>query len=192
MSNGFLPRRWFAALAVACFAFAVEAPAAVAQATATTMCKDGTTSASSGRGACSGHGGIDRSASKGAPASTSAKAKAQVACTDGTTSNAGRGACSHHGGVATATSSNATAAPAPTRVAPTSPTLPASVPQQSPARTRSEAKSQAPNTTARSGGGEDNNPSGAIAQCKDGMYSHAKHRRGACSRHGGVGKWMST
>jgi hypothetical protein len=35
-----------------------------------------------------------------------------------------------------------------------------------------------------------NNPSGAIAQCKDGGYSHAAHRSGACSRHGGVSKWM--
>lgn len=30
---------------------------------------------------------------------------------------------------------------------------------------------------------------GAIAQCKDGSYSHAQHRTGACSRHGGVAKW---
>jgi len=37
---------------------------------------------------------------------------------------------------------------------------------------------------------EDHNPAGAIAQCKDGVYSHAKVRTGACSRHGGVAKWM--
>jgi len=37
---------------------------------------------------------------------------------------------------------------------------------------------------------EDHSPAGAIAQCKDGMFSHAKGRAGACSRHGGVGKWM--
>jgi hypothetical protein len=30
----------------------------------------------------------------------------------------------------------------------------------------------------------------AIAQCKDGLYSHARQHRGACSRHGGVAKWM--
>lgn len=36
---------------------------------------------------------------------------------------------------------------------------------------------------------EDKNPAGAIAQCKDGTYSHAKGRTGACSRHGGVAKW---
>ena len=37
---------------------------------------------------------------------------------------------------------------------------------------------------------EDRDPAGAIAQCKDGIYSHAKGRTGACSRHGGVGKWL--
>src|SRR5690242_4952875 len=36
---------------------------------------------------------------------------------------------------------------------------------------------------------EDKNPAGAIAQCKDGTYSHAKNRTGACSKHGGVAKW---
>jgi hypothetical protein len=36
---------------------------------------------------------------------------------------------------------------------------------------------------------EDKNPAGAIAQCKDGTYSHAKTHTGACSRHGGVAKW---
>jgi hypothetical protein len=35
-----------------------------------------------------------------------------------------------------------------------------------------------------------NNAAGAIAQCKDGSYSHAAHRSGACSRHGGVAKWL--
>lgn len=37
-------------------------------------CKDGTTSPHGGRGACSGHGGIDKSASAGAPASVAAPA----------------------------------------------------------------------------------------------------------------------
>ena len=36
----------------------------------------------------------------------------------------------------------------------------------------------------------DNNPAGATAQCKDGSYSHSKDRRGACSHHGGVAKWI--
>jgi len=45
-----------------------------------------------------------------------------------------------------------------------------------------------PATTAKAA--ENNNPAGAIAQCKDGTYSHAKTHTGACSRHGGVGKWL--
>jgi hypothetical protein len=31
---------------------------------------------------------------------------------------------------------------------------------------------------------------GASAQCKDGSFSHAQHRTGACSHHGGVAKWL--
>jgi hypothetical protein len=48
-------------------------------------------------------------------------------------------------------------------------------------------------TTAASGEGArvNSNPNGAIATCRDGMYSHAAHRAGACSRHGGVSKWMA-
>ena len=36
---------------------------------------------------------------------------------------------------------------------------------------------------------ENRNAVGAIAQCKDGLYSHAAHRDGACARHGGVAHW---
>jgi len=45
-------------------------------------------------------------------------------------------------------------------------------------------------STSRNAGGVDSNPAGATAQCKDGTYSHAKTHQGACSRHGGVAKWM--
>jgi hypothetical protein len=33
-------------------------------------------------------------------------------------------------------------------------------------------------------------PSGATAQCRDGSYSFSQSRRGTCSHHGGVGKWL--
>lgn len=46
-----------------------------------------------------------------------------------------------------------------------------------------------PKATPAAASTENNNPAGAIAQCKDGTYSHAKNRTGACSRHGGVAKW---
>ncbi|MFL5607829.1 MAG: DUF3761 domain-containing protein [Gemmatimonadaceae bacterium] len=29
-----------------------------------------------------------------------------------------------------------------------------------------------------------------MAKCKDGLYSHARSRRGACGHHGGVATWM--
>jgi hypothetical protein len=168
-----------------------------------TVCKDGSTSAVTGRGACSGHGGVDAKATAAAKdaakaqtkaaakaaksaAKTETKAKAdagaEVECSDGTMSKGGRGACSGHGGVKR--SAAATAAPS----------LPAAVPPSSPARTRSEAKSQAPSAREAakpsSKRGEDNDATGAIAQCKDGLYSHAANRQGACSRHGGVAKWL--
>lgn len=33
-------------------------------------------------------------------------------------------------------------------------------------------------------------PAGATAQCRDGSYSFSQSRRGTCSHHGGVGKWL--
>jgi len=102
--------------------------AAYAQTAATSvLCKDGTTSTTTGKGACSHHGGVNKSgtatgstaasgsgaaASSAAPATpsaapaapsapaSSASGSGSVLCKDGTTSTTtGRGACSHHGGV---------------------------------------------------------------------------------------------
>lgn len=33
-------------------------------------------------------------------------------------------------------------------------------------------------------------PPGASAQCQDGTFSFSKHRRGTCSWHGGVARWL--
>ncbi len=33
-------------------------------------------------------------------------------------------------------------------------------------------------------------PAGASAQCADGTYSFSQHRRGTCSHHGGVARWL--
>jgi hypothetical protein len=68
---------------------------------------------------------------------------------------------------------------------------PAAAPAATP-RASGKAKARANSNSAvvsGSGAAEDNNPAGAIARCKDGLYSHAKNRRGACSRHGGVASW---
>jgi hypothetical protein len=140
------------------------------------VCKDGATSTASGRGACSGHGGVDAAKTAAAKA---ASAPAQVTCADGTMSPGGRGACSHHGGIRPAT---AVTAPAP--VAPVPNVIPAR-PVPPAAATRTTAATR-PSTHR----GEDNDPTDAIAQCKDGMYSHAANHRGACSKHGGVSKFL--
>ncbi|MFI4890284.1 MAG: DUF3761 domain-containing protein [Steroidobacterales bacterium] len=82
-----------------------------AQATvAATTCKDGTTSTAKGRGACSGHGGVQKAAAAPAKAAAApapaaatgaAPAGATAKCKDGTYSMAKhhQGACSKHGGV---------------------------------------------------------------------------------------------
>jgi large subunit ribosomal protein L22e/Meckel syndrome type 1 protein len=51
------------------------------------------------------------------------------------------------------------------------------------------AAASAPTMASSSKKSDDHNPAGAIAQCKDGTYSHAKSHSGACSHHGGVAKW---
>src|SRR5256714_15126575 len=89
---------------------------------AAAICKDGTTSVATGRGACSGHGGVDRKAvahqkkvvkreTRAAKAVTRTTAGKQVTtiCMDGTTSNStGRGTCAGHGGARAAEATSAT------------------------------------------------------------------------------------
>jgi hypothetical protein len=36
----------------------------------------------------------------------------------------------------------------------------------------------------------DRAPAGATAKCRDGTYSFSQSRRGTCSWHGGVAKWL--
>ncbi len=142
----------FLATAVALIALAISGGRLSAQGT-TSVCKDGTTSATSGKGACSGHGGVDAKATaaaskKGArPAPTAAKTTAATA---------------------------AKSAPATVDPAAASKTAPA-------------AKS-APATKTASASEKD--PKDAVAKCKDGTYSHQATHQGACSRHGGVEKFL--
>lgn len=161
-------------------------PAAVsaqAPAGSTGKCKDGTyTTAKTQRGACSRHGGVGQwtgAASAAAPAaaaaatpaaaapSSSAPANATGKCKDGTftTAKTQRGACSRHGGVGEWMGAGAAATAAPAEA---------------------PAPASAPASTAAPAGG----PSDATAMCNDGTYSHAQHRRGACSRHKGVKQWL--
>jgi Protein of unknown function (DUF3761) len=177
----------------------LASPAAWASQATALKCKDGTTSASTGRGACSGHGGVDKTASKAASktvktqekvaktvAKTTPGAQVTQMCADGTTSNStGRGACSGHGGVRGAAATSKTTGVPIAAAATATPPKPGKV-YNKPITT------PAPKTTSVAGSGarEDKNPAGAIAQCKDGMYSHSKNRTGTCSKHGGVAKWL--
>ena len=137
-------RNWILATAIAAVA-TIQTGSLQAQAAAT-ICKDGTTSVSSGRGACSGHGGVNKKATKH-----------QKKAVKGEVKSADQAA--------------------------TSATPRASV------RAKARANSNSA-VVSGSGAAEDNNAAGAIARCKDGLYSHARNRRGACSRHGGVASWL--
>jgi Protein of unknown function (DUF3761) len=207
-------RRFQIGIVAACaFAWAATGGVAGAQAaaaTTTVTCKDGT-SGTAGRGACSHHGGVATGAATtpaatapaaAAPAAPAATASgASVTCKDGTTGTAGRGACSHHGGVGTATTSS-TGAVAAAPAAKTPATTPAPAPAPKPAATTPAATAPAATTPAATtkaagtttgsttGKSETTDPTGAIAQCKDGLYSHSKTHTGTCSRHGGVAKWL--
>jgi Protein of unknown function (DUF3761) len=70
-------------LAVPLMVFTLGQTARAADSSATTTCKDGTTSTATGRGACSGHGGVQKAATTAAgaaaPAATAAPAAAAKA-----------------------------------------------------------------------------------------------------------------
>lgn len=186
---------------------ALVSPVSLSAQTTAVKCKDGTTSTSTGRGACSGHGGVDKTAT--VAEKKTVKKEQKVAketvketkgtavtstCADGTTTTAtGRGACSGHGGVKAAeVTSKKTGAVIPVAGTAVPPKAAPAAPKAAPkAAAKTTTRTTAPKSTVvGSGGGEDNNPVGAIAQCKDGMYSHAKNRMGACSKHGGVARWL--
>ena len=116
-------------LSIIAVALAFGASSAAAQATLS-ICKDGTRSTVTGRGACGRHGGVDPKATDAARKAAKSVKKAEkdeakavekaekkvehaekkaehaekkvalVKCKDGTTSKGGRGACSGHGGIA--------------------------------------------------------------------------------------------
>lgn len=187
--------RSFRLVLAACVLFA----APIAAQGSATICKDGSSSMTAGRGACSGHNGVDakataaaeKAAKMAAKKTTKVEAKkadagkeaakaekasdktamTQVACKDGAKSAGGRGACSGHGGVAVSNPVQQKAEKQEMKAA------------------KMEDKAEKGQMKMGNGSREDKNPVGSIAKCKDGMYSHAVNRRGACSRHGGVASW---
>ena len=148
------------ALAWAIPAWADDAPA--------TTCKDGTTTTSTGKGTCSGHGGVQKGSAATPAASTPATVPVQAppgapsavtTCKDGTTStSSGKGTCSGHGGQVKSTTAKSTAGSAtPTPAAASPATVPAQAPPGAPS---------------------------AVTTCKDGTTSTSTGK-GTCSGHGG-------
>jgi hypothetical protein len=147
--------------------------------TGSVLCKDGTTSTTTGKGACSHHGGVNKSgtasgaattaatpAAPAAPATPAAAAPAATAgsvlCKDGTTSTkTGRGACSRHGGVnksgnssgsAAGSAAPPAAAPAPAAPPPPAPSRSMPTPTAAPAPAGPAMRAQVPNGAAAPGG----------------------------------------
>jgi uncharacterized protein DUF3761 len=107
-------------------------------------------------------------------AKTTRKPKGATAqCEDGSYSHATtqQGACSSHGGIKTWYGDSAASTPAP-------PSRTATSTSTAPKPPRTSASTPA-------------TPTGATAQCKDGSYSSAKTRSGACTGHGGVATWLA-
>src|ERR1700722_806060 len=101
-----------AALVAAPLLMLALAVPSVAADPAPTTCKDGTTTTSTGKGTCSGHGGVQKAAKTTTPAAAPAKTAtpatpatpaatgATTTCSDGTTTTSlGKGTCSGHGGI---------------------------------------------------------------------------------------------
>lgn len=138
------------------------------QAQATTTCKDGTTSTASGKGACSGHGGVDKGAKKAVKAESKTTAKAAKADVKADTK------------AEVKADTKAPKSAAKTEKA------------EAKATTKAAKTAAAPVATATRTTASNTDPTGATAKCKDGTYSHAATHRGACSRHGGVAEWLKT
>ena len=158
-------------------------------------CKDGSMSAS-GKGACSGHGGVDKKATKAATkASTKAATADKAVKLDAKTKAA----------AATAPTAMPAPAPAAKPMPAAAKTAPAPVPAPSAAATKPAAaptaaapkgvappvaaapSKAAPQAAASATASKDGPPT---AKCKDGSMSYSKGHSGACSRHGGVAEWL--
>jgi hypothetical protein len=103
--------------------------------------------------------------------SSAAPQGATAQCKDGSYSTAAtkRGACSGHGGIGTWF----TEAQPATKGAPKG--------------TKSQAKTAETTGTHQPAAA----PAKATGQCKDGSYTTASSKRGACSGHGGIGTWFA-
>jgi hypothetical protein len=165
-----MQRSLFAATLAGAFLLATPAfgPNLEAAAKATTVrCKDGTTSAAKGRGACSGHGGVvTKSASKDDVKRTKTSAAREKKAESRAARKSERGEPKAVGTTGKRETDSRS-------------WFDKLIPGRSAAETT-------PKRAARPG----NAPATATAQCNDGAYSYASGHRGACSGHGGVRVWF--
>ena len=200
-----------AVAAAAAFAFL---PRAAFAATKTVVCKDGTTAAA-GRGACSGHGGVDKAATSKAKAEDAA-AKKEARAKKAQEKAEAKAKAKKDAGEAKAKKERAKAEPkaaggeaAATVVCKDGSTSKAgrgacrghggvdkgasakgAAPAASPPAHREAPAPAAARPAARERPDAAKGP--ATARCKDGTLSHAQHHTGACSNHGGVAEWLDT
>lgn len=179
MMRAFSHRSLFLTLAIAFAPFAVQA-----QATGGVACKDGTTSTATGRGACSGHGGVDKHAkvakSDAKVAKSNAKASSKTAKADA------KADAKDTKTEAKEAKAEAKSAPKSTKAAEKATSKSVS----SDVRETGKAANATVAPTRRTASNTD--PTDATAKCRDGTYSHAATHRGACSRHGGVAEWLKS
>ncbi len=156
-----------AVAAAAAFAFVPRAAFAAAK---TAVCKDGTTAAA-GRGACSGHGGVDKAATSKAQAQDAA-AKKEAKAKKAQEKAEAKAKAKKEAGEAKAKKGRAKAVPK-AAAPPAHQEMPAPAAQRPAAHEKPDAAKGPP-----------------TARCKDGTLSHAQHHTGACSNHGGVAEWL--
>lgn len=87
--------------------------------------------------------------------------------------------------------------PAAPMVPPVAPVVTPAAPEVTPAAPNGNGSGCGPDSYVNSDGAcvhdpvvASEPPPGATARCVDGTYSFSKHRRGACSNHGGVAEWL--
>lgn len=161
-------------------ALSLVAPApASAAAEKKVICKDGSTD-EGGRGACSGHGGIDQAATDKADKAAAAKeAKAKE-------KKAKEEAKAKEKKQKDEAKARKDAEKAKTPAEPKA----AATPAPQPATHAAEKPASAAKEPRASGEKADPAKGPPTARCKDGSLSYSEHHSGACSNHGGVEEWL--